>query len=142
MSLAENDTPSTSEPASAPQALVAIHSESDRVATPIVEVYPCAHVMGSLIYVRRGEREELVGRVDYHSEPVGWFWCTYRGNSYRVPPRSTHGSAVDYPNHRACAAAAVEFITGFLRFRRSAVVSATARKAESDDAAIAVKVAS
>lgn len=142
MSLAENDTPSTPPPASAPQALVAIQTEIEGVPTPIVEVHPCAHVMGSLIYVRRGEREELVGRVDYHSEPVGWFWCTYRGNSYRVPPRSTHGSAVDYPNHRACVAAAVEFITAFLRFPRMGVVSATARSAASDEAATAVRVAS
>lgn len=137
-SVPQKKTEST-RPASAQQPLLAIPTGTESIATPIVEVHPCAQVMGSLIYVRRGEHEELVGRVDYHSEPVGWFWCTYRGNTYRVPPRSTHGSTVDYPDHRTCAAAAVEFITSFLRFPRMGVVSATARRA---GAAEAIAVAS
>lgn len=83
-------------------------------SVPVVEVHPCAHVMGSLIFVRRGEREEFVGRVDFHPEPVGWFWLTYGQNAFRIPARRSGGETVAYPDQKACVDAAVAFIKTYL----------------------------
>lgn len=81
-----------------------------RAPTPEIEVHPCSNVMGSILFVRRGKRQEIIGGTGYNAIVCGWFWFTYGQNTCRVPARNTVGESVRYPDQKACTDAAVAWI--------------------------------